>query len=657
MLVSPNAQQQALDFLDFADGERPSYSSFVRVYHSDWQHCLKIRHEGQHSKCSDCEKFKRLLRLSSKGSDIHRSVMTDYTAHIQDMLSDRKLDAKLRARARAHPEKLLNLSIDSMDVAKWKCPRNLAAAKDFQSLWRPECTFTVVLIEGINECFYVMDMDIIKDSNLMITLLSRAIHTAFQHYDAKGWQRPSALRIHSDNAAGETKNQHVFRWCSALLYKGVFSEISVTQFRVGHSHGEPDERFAAVRTLLADSVELQDPKDFIARVKQVKPRAGRTVSVEHLQVAFDFKAQLEALDKAPLHGHVQTKQQKEANLEAVHVFSLKPRSEWQQWADEPDIKELQGFSRSDQDIVMEVWHHLASPEVSQDAFVYMPAELLSTVSLENLRAAARRRFSDKQVKEFRKTANEVLKSPWRLYRANHFLHCLVNCNENPHLADWQVPDITLIYTSGPTSGRHHDEEKVTETDLLFSRRSPAPVSVGPAKPRATAAKSKPAAASASRADDMDLEGELPEAPGVNNPDEMDTEVDIELPADDDVAMPPPLAATAASGTQGCPEMMRGRDGAPERVAVAKTTPKPKGKAAAKAKTTSSKSPAAKTKTKADESQAKKPKYGLLPFPDDVHGLGCPKCVHNKRIGCARCRAKQGLVLNEDKTAWIWKDPQ
>ena len=91
--------------------------------------------------------------------------------------------------------------------------------------------------------------------------------------------------------------------------------------------------------------------------------------------------------------------------------------------------------------------------------------------------------------------------------------------------------------------------------------------------------------------------------------------------------------------------------------MAKTTPKPKGKAAAKAKTTSSKSPAAKTKTKADESQAKKPKYGLLPFPDDVHGLGCPKCVHNKRIGCARCRAKQGLVLNEDKTAWIWKDPQ
>lgn len=629
-----------MDFLDFEEGEKPSHSTFLRVYHKDWQQCLKIRHEGQHSKCSDCEKFKRLIRLSSKGSDIHKSVMADYTGHIQDMLADRKTDAVIRGRARAHPDKLLNLSIDSMDCAKWRCPRNLSASKDFQSLWRPECTFTVVLIEGISECFYVMDMDIVKDSNLMITLLSRAIHTAFVHYDAKGWQRPSALRIHSDNAAGETKNQFVFRWCSALLHKGVFSEINVTQFRVGHSHGEADERFAAVRTLLADSVELQEPKDFIARVRQVKPRAGRTLSVEHLQVAFDFKAQLEPLEAAPLHGHVQTKKQKEANLEAVHVFSLKTRSAWQQWSEDDVVTELEGFSPSDQDIIMEVWHHLASPDLSQASFVYMPAELLSTVSLENPRAAARRRFTEKQVKEFRKTANEVIKSPWKLFRANHFLHCLINCNENPKVADWEVPDITLIYTSGPATERHHDEEKVTQSDLVFSRRSPAPVSVGPiGKPRPTAAKSK-ASAPAASAPDMDVQVELPEDA-------------------DDLPMPPPVAATADSSTQGCPEMMRGRDGAPDRVAVAKTTTKPaKSNQGKKTKATSSTEPKTK-KAKAAESEApaKKPRYGLLPFPADVHGLGCPKCNHNTRIGCARCRDKQGLVLNDDKTAWVWKDPQ
>ena len=50
----------------------------------------------------------------------------------------------------------------------------------------------------------------------------------------------------------------------------------MTQFRVGHSHGAPDQRFAAVRTILADATELQDPGDFIEKVKLLKPRPGRT---------------------------------------------------------------------------------------------------------------------------------------------------------------------------------------------------------------------------------------------------------------------------------------------------------------------------------------------------------------------------------------------
>ena len=157
---------------------------------------------------------------------MHKSIMDEYTAHLKSMLEDRKADAVICERARDHPEKLLNLSIDSMDVSKWKCPRNLSATKDFQGLWRPECTFTVILVEGISEEFFIMDMDVIKNSNLMITLLARAIHKALKHYDEKGWQRPASLRVHSDNAASETKNQLVFRWCAAMLHQNMFMEIT-----------------------------------------------------------------------------------------------------------------------------------------------------------------------------------------------------------------------------------------------------------------------------------------------------------------------------------------------------------------------------------------------------------------------------------------------
>ena len=337
--------QTALQFVQFEDSEAPSYSSFVRTYHEEWQGRLKIRHEGQHSKCSDCERFKRLMQITSRGSDMRKSIMDEYTAHLKSMLEDRKADAVICERARDHPEKLLNLSIDSMDVSKWKCPRNLSATKDFQGLWRPECTFTVILVEGISEEFFIMDMDVIKNSNLMITLLARAIHKALKHYDEKGWQRPASLRIHSDNAASETKNQLVFRWCAAMLHQNMFMEITVTQFRVGHSHGAPDERFAAVRSILADAIELQDPGDFIEKVKLLKPRPGRTVSVEQIEGAFDWKSKTDPLDELALHGHVQTKKQKEHNLEAVHAFSMKQRRFWHRLEFEPELEELAGYAK------------------------------------------------------------------------------------------------------------------------------------------------------------------------------------------------------------------------------------------------------------------------------------------------------------------------
>ena len=653
----------ALQFLEFPPNEVPSYSTFVRAYHKDWQGILKIRHEGQHSKCADCEKFKRYVRITGRDSDVHKVVMQEYSQHIKDMLADRRVDALLLTRARECPEKLLSVSIDSMDTAKWRCPRNLSASKDFAGLWRPECTFTVILVAGISEDFYLMDQDIIKDSNLMITLLSRSIHKAFEHYDSKGWPRPACLRIHSDNAAGETKNQHVFRWCAALLNADIFAEVAVTQFRVGHSHGPPDERFAAVRTLLADAVELQEPTDFMKKVQLLKPHPGRFVSVEKIDASFNWKSKLEPLnvDAVSLHGHTQTKKQKDLNLEAVHCFSLKQRKEWESQGEE--LVELPGFTPRPNDIVMEVWHHLASDELAQPSFVYVPEHLLTNVDLQNPEVAPRRSFTSNQVKEFRKTANEVIKPPWKLFRANHYLHSLVNCNQNPEFGSWVIPEITLA-TVPSASAAVKAEVDISPQEVLFSRRAPAPLSVGPLK--RTAAKSK-GAPSQPEAHEEDVE--LPPAendaeepvkaheedmelpPAENDAEEQEDPGSRDIPMDSQPATAPP---TGSSASQGCPESMRGRHGAPSRVAV--LPPGAAGSKPGKSKPKASTSkPALKKPAASKQVAGSKMRYGLLPFPEDVSGLGCPKCRNNKRIGCEKCRAEMGLVLNAEKTRWIWKD--
>ena len=49
---------------------------------------------------------------------------------------------------------MVALTIDSMDCAKFKCPRRLSASKEFQKLWRPENTFTAVLADRCSEDYY-----------------------------------------------------------------------------------------------------------------------------------------------------------------------------------------------------------------------------------------------------------------------------------------------------------------------------------------------------------------------------------------------------------------------------------------------------------------------------------------------------------------------
>ena len=212
----------------------PSYSTFVRVFHSDYQQILKFRHETQHAKCNDCERYKQLRRISHAPSDI-KQINDEQKEHLGAMMMDREMYTKLCHLAREG--KILSLDIDSMDCAKWRVPRNLASTKQFEALWRPECTFTCVLTQGFHENFFIMEQDLVKDSNLMMTLLSRSMQRALEELHAKGKPCPPIIHIHSDNAASETKNQHVMKWASHLIKSGLCDCICFTQFRVGHSHG------------------------------------------------------------------------------------------------------------------------------------------------------------------------------------------------------------------------------------------------------------------------------------------------------------------------------------------------------------------------------------------------------------------------------------
>ena len=141
-------------------------------------------------------------------------------------MADRKFDAELNLKAQisvgAVPgiipltDSLLSISMDAMDCAKFKLPRNLQAAKEFQNLWRPEMTMLGAIVEGVTEHYILADQDMVKNANLQCTILGLVLQRTALTLQARGKTMPRHLRVHTDNASGEGKNQTIFYLASWL---------------------------------------------------------------------------------------------------------------------------------------------------------------------------------------------------------------------------------------------------------------------------------------------------------------------------------------------------------------------------------------------------------------------------------------------------------
>ena len=428
---------------------KTSYSTFCICYHRMWEHRLKIRHEGQHAKCNACEKFKEFRRQVSAPQDVKR-VIDEYTHHLAQVMADRQLDKKLNLRSQVsvgsipgtlEPEAtLLSIHIDAMDTAKFRVPRNISAAKEFQNSWRPELTLVGAIVEGLCEHYILADLDLPKNANLQCTLLGLVLEETQQALKARGRTMPRHLRLHTDNASGEGKNQTILYLAAWLVRRGLFDSVTLSQFRVGHSHGKPDQRFSEIPTALAQSALLENPEQFAEAIAQgVKPRENRTLKTHRLQATIAFKEFFEAM-ALKTSGHTQTKGKTESNLEAVHVFSVTTR---RMLTEEVGTHSSEPYgSCEEDDIILSCRLHLADKDWSQQ-----PLVLATSAGPYPTRVNPRLQLSDKQRKEFEKTAWKITQSPWQMHLGSAYLLKLCQDNLDNQSDDWQLPCMDWMLTA------------------------------------------------------------------------------------------------------------------------------------------------------------------------------------------------------------------
>ena len=652
-----------------------SYSTFVTHYHLQWAKRLKIRAEGHHSKCTACEKFKAYRKQVTAPSDCKR-VAEEYTSHLKDVLKDRETDRRLCVTAQitcgtvpgvvSEESSLLSISIDAMDAAKFRCPRNIGAAKEFQNLWRPELTMVGAITEGLHELYFVCDPDLSKNADLHCTIVGHCIERAHEAFQARGRPFPRHLRLQTDNATAEGKNATVFCLASFLAQRRMFSSVTCSQFRVGHTHSKIDQRFSEVRNTLSQCNQLEDPDSFCAAIQTgVNPREKRELVVERVRAAANFKEFFQQLE-IKVSGHTQTKKKTERNEEAVHCFSFERRDE------RPEDDEADDLAPASSDIIMTCRQYLSDRENSQKPCVFAKeADFQKLGSIHEL--SPRVSYSQRQCKEFEKTANVIAQAPWNMHKGCAFLLKSMTENLENESDEWVPPKMTWVLQGVPDKRVVEGEDKteaLPEDTFNWNHTTAALVTVArpPQKMRRLQVK-QPQLVDAT-APAMPASGpEVRDDDGAagSDADVLPPDAGVE---DAEMAPPPPIEGDEM---RGAPKSMYGTGGAPAHTALPlPSTPSAKSKAKAKAKSAAkpkakakSAAAAAKPKAKAKVQVKAKAKaksgapgrrnLGLLPMPPDAASvLGCSRCRHSS-VGCRNCRSKAGLVLNGDMTAWEWQD--
>lgn len=637
----------------------PSYCTFLRTYHKEkWNKILHFRFEGQHAKCPDCEKLKEYRRISFSKQDSEK-VLKAYHEHLDSMFHDRSVDAKLNEKGFQscqagcvipESERVLNVTVDGMDTSKFRCPRNMTLSKEFERLFRPELKLMGVLIEGVVECYYLVP-DSQKDTNLMLSLVGHSLDHALNLLAKRGLSPPAHIRIHSDNAPSDQKNQQVLKWGSFLTHFGWCKSVTFSMFRTGHSHNKIDQRFSEIRGCLATSKLLQNPMDFKKCIETgVKPREGRELLVEVIYGTYDWKTMLEKLGVS-VSGMVQTHRNFQENLQACHYFELKKRKDMP--ADRLAMMDKNPtFPDNENDIILEVKLHIASANFAQLPQMIVPSSKFQEgISLDNLMVVKKVPPTAELKKEYLKTASRVSLPPWHMVKAQQFLEALAKeelpetpATQIPSQAKWLLPEaneaaafindqdvqfarpnaasVSVKFTaakSGPTGTESGTGPKPPPPKRSLVFREPAPAAPGPGgvEPHAGSSKdSNPKTPSTINAETLVLGGLTPpEIPS-------ETEAELKRPAASKAGLKRPAAAPKAVSKSKAKS-----SGVPPKAAAA--APKPPG-------------PVAKGAPKA------KAKAVIIP-PGIV--LGCSRCRFSVKFGCKECRTRAGLTFDEDTQTW------
>ena len=241
-----------------------SFPQFWRIWRQEYPH-MKFRAQSSHALCSVCVKHKMLIKDFGHHLKARAAQQQYYLDHLDAQFRDRCIYWRARASSRLRSSSEIVIIMDSMDQAKFGCPRsNVYRSKELNTLQRPRLHITLAIVHGYFLAISVSSPNLPKDSTTMCELLAHCL-TLLQRQGVV--LSKVSLTVQADNTPREYKNNPFLRFLAFLTSNQIVASASLKTLRTGHSHEDVDQVFGLLAKHLVHRVRsLATPSDFVRHI-------------------------------------------------------------------------------------------------------------------------------------------------------------------------------------------------------------------------------------------------------------------------------------------------------------------------------------------------------------------------------------------------------
>ena len=209
---------------------------------------LKCRRFHRFMICDTCSNLNAKLLCRTIEGEARVLYQQAKDEHIQQVKEDRYFYGMRIMEARQFRDDIWSMVIDGSDASEWCLPHPAIRTHESQKGKKIAVKCYGVIVHGHFCACYVFNSYLPGGTNVTIECL----HRTFLKLRAQGKLFPRRLNLQLDNTSKDNKARYLMAYLFMLVCCGLFEEIQIFFFQVGHTHCDADQIFSRSSIYLRD---------------------------------------------------------------------------------------------------------------------------------------------------------------------------------------------------------------------------------------------------------------------------------------------------------------------------------------------------------------------------------------------------------------------